>query len=181
MRVRFSVLTALSGAVLSWQTTVIGDPLYRPFNRSLQQLHTELSSAHNPLDEWAYIRLANLALARGVRLPEVAELLNTLDLTTNSAVLTEKLADIYAALGKPSSAIRTYQRALELKPSPQQLVRLRLVLGEKFQAQNLDAEAAENFQQFLLEAPDYPGREFILNTLAALQQKISPTNAPAKP
>jgi tetratricopeptide (TPR) repeat protein len=116
-----------------------------------------------------------------VRLPEVAELLNTLDLTTNSAVLTEKLADIYAALGKPSSAIRTYQRALELKPSPQQLVRLRLVLGEKLQAQNLDAEAAENFQRLLVEAPDYPGREFILNTLAALQQKISPTNAPAKP
>jgi tetratricopeptide (TPR) repeat protein len=170
-----------SQPVLSWQTTVIGDPLYRPFNQSLQKLHAELSRTHNPLDEWAYVRLANLALVRGSRMAEVSGLLNNLDATTNSAVLTEKLADLYAAQGKPSSAILTYQSALKLKSSPQQRIRLHLALGEKLQAQDRDAEAIEDYQQLLAESPDYAGKEFIVNTLAALQQKSSGTNAPARP
>ena len=43
----------VSQPVLSWQTTVIGDPLYRPFKQTLLQLHAELSRTQNPLDEWA--------------------------------------------------------------------------------------------------------------------------------
>jgi tetratricopeptide (TPR) repeat protein len=111
---------------------------------------------------------------------EVAGLLDNLDTTTNSAVLTEKLADIYAAQGKPSSAILTWQKALQLKPSPEQRIRLRLALGEKLQAQNRDAEAVDNYQKLLAESPDYPGTGFVLNTVAALQEKIANTNAPAK-
>ncbi|MEJ0090190.1 MAG: TIGR03790 family protein [Limisphaerales bacterium] len=166
---------------LSWQTTVIGDPLYRPFTKSPQQLHADLYRTKNSLDEWAYLRFANLALVHGSRLAEVADLLDNLQATTNSAVLSEKLADIYAAQGKPSSAIRTYHYALKLKTSPEQRVRLRLALGEKLQAENLVDAAVENYQQLLVEAPDYPGKEFIVNTITALQQKIAGTNAPAKP
>jgi uncharacterized protein (TIGR03790 family) len=166
---------------LSWQTTVIGDPLYRPFGKSPQMLHVELSRAHNPLDEWSYLQLVNLGLIRGARMMEMSTIIENLDLTTNSAVLTEKLADLYDAQGKPSSAIRTYQMALKLNPSPEQRIRLRLTLGKKLEAQNLDAEAVENYQQLLAESPDYPGREFITNTLAEFQQKIAGTNAPAKP
>ena len=170
-----------SQTALSWQTTVIGDPLYRPFNQSLPQLHAELSRTHNPLDEWAYLRLANLALMRGARKAEVAGLLENLDATTNSAVLNEKLADLYDALGKPSSAILTYQKALGLNPSPQQAIRLRLALGDKLQAQARDAEAVEDYQKLLAESPDYPGRESISNKLAVVRQKIAGTNAPAGP
>ncbi len=166
---------------LSWQTTIIGDPLYHPFLKSPQRLHAELSRAKNPLDEWAYLRLFNLALTHGSRMAEVAELLSNLAVTTNSSVLTEKLADLYAAQGKPSSAIRSYQDALKLKSSPEQQIRLRLTLGEKLQAQNLDADAVENYRQLLAESPDYPGRESIANTVATLQQKIAGTNTPAKP
>jgi uncharacterized protein (TIGR03790 family) len=167
--------------VLSWQTTVIGDPLYRPFGKSPQRLHFELSHAHNPLNEWSYLRLVNLGLARGARMTEMSEILENLDAATNSAVLTEKLADLYDAQGKPSSAILTYQNALKLNPSPEQRIRLRLTLGDKLQAQNRDAEAVENYQKLLTESLDYPGREFIVNTLAALQQKIAGTNTAAKP
>ncbi len=167
--------------VLSWQTTVIGDPLYRPFGKSPQKLHAELSRAHNPLDEWSYLRLVDLGLAHGARLAEMSEILENLDATTNSAVLTEKLADLYDAEGKPSSAILTWQKALQLNPSLQQRIGLRLTLGDKLQAEGRDTEAVENYQKLLAESPDYPGRDFIINTLAALQVKISGTNAPAKP
>jgi tetratricopeptide (TPR) repeat protein len=166
--------------VLSWQTTVLGDPLYRPFEKSPQELHAALLQQHSPLLEWSYLRLVDLGLARGARLAEVCNLLENLDATTNSAVLTEKLADLYDAQGKPSSAILTYKNALKLNPSPEQRIRLRLTLGEKLQAQDRDAEAVENYQQLLAESPVYPGREFIVNTLAALQQKIAGTNTPAK-
>jgi uncharacterized protein (TIGR03790 family) len=166
--------------VLSWQTAVIGDPLYRPFGRPLPQLHAELSLAHNPLDEWYYLQLANIALARGAPTAEVSGLLETLDATSNSAVLTEKLADLYDAQGKPSSAILTYQNALTLNPSPGQRLRIRLALGEKLRAQARDAEAVENYKKLLAESPEYPGREFVTHTLATLQQKITGTHPPAK-
>jgi uncharacterized protein (TIGR03790 family) len=172
--------------VLSWQTTVIGDPLYRPFSTSPQKLHAELLRARNPLDEWAYLRLVDLGLAHGARLAEMAGILENLDATTNSAVLTEKLANLYDAQGKPSSAILTWKNALKLNPSPQQRIRLRLTLGEKLQAADRVPESVENYQQLLAEAPDYPGRDFIINTLAALPPKSVGTNsvgtnAPAKP
>ena len=166
--------------VLSWQTTVIGDPLYRPFGKSPQKLHAELSRAHNPLDEWSYLRLVDLGLAHGARLTEMSGILENLDAATNSAVLTEKLADLYDAQGKPSSAISTWQNALKLNPSPQQHIRLRLTLGDKLQAEGRNSEAVDNYQKLLAEAPDYPGREFIINTLAALPPKSAGTNAPAK-
>jgi uncharacterized protein (TIGR03790 family) len=154
---------------LSWQNTVIGDPLYRPFGKSPQELHAELTRQKNPLLEWSYLRLANLTLAQGTRSIAISSLLENLDVATNSAVLTEKLADLYVMQGKPSSAILTYQNALKLNPSPEQRIRIRLALGEKLQAQGREAEAADDYQKLLAEAPDYPGKDFILNKLAALK------------
>ncbi len=166
---------------LSWQTAVIGDPLYRPFGKSPQLLHTQLLRQNSPLLEWSYLRLADLGLARGGRAAEIAGLIDNLDLTTNSAVLTEKLADLCEQQGKPSSAIEIYGRALKLNPSPQQRIRLRLTLGEKLLEQGRTAEAIDDYKQLLAEAPDYPGHDSILNTITSLQKKIAETNAPAKP
>ena len=58
-------------------------------------------------------------------------LLEELGPTKESAVLSEKLADLYAAQGKPFSAVHAYVQALKLDPSPQQRLRLLLTLGEK--------------------------------------------------
>jgi uncharacterized protein (TIGR03790 family) len=166
---------------LSWQTTVIGDPLYRPFGETPQQLHAKLSRQQSPLLEWSYLQLANQGLAHGASMAEVSSLIDNLDETTNSAVLTEKLADLYTAQGKPSSAIDTYQRAVKLNPSPQQRIRLRLTLGEKFLAQNRTGEAIDDYKKLLEESPAYPGKDSILEKLILLEQKIVSTNALAKP
>ena len=168
-------------SVLSWQTTVVGDPLYRPFAKSTQERHAELVREKSPLLEWSYLRLANLALVHGVRATKISSLIANLDAATNSAVLTEKLADLYAAEGKPSSAILTYQNALKLNPSPEQRIRLRLTLGEKLSAQDRQADAIENYRKLLAEAPGYPGKDSIVNKLVLLQQKITDPNSPAQP
>ena len=167
-----------SQIALSWQTTVIGDPLYQPFKKSAPELHAFLARTKNPLIEWSFDRLICLDLARGVRELQLLSFLANLPITPNSAVLNEKLANLYDASGKPSSAIETWQNALKLNPSPQQKIRIRLTLGEKLTAQNRDAEAAENYRALIAEAPDYPGRSLIDDKLRSLEQKITTLKKP---
>ena len=162
-----------SQIALSWQTTVIGDPLYQPFKKTPPELHAYLARTKNPLIEWSFDRLVCLDLARGLREPPLAQFLQELSQTPRSAVLTEKLAQLDAALGKPSSAISTWQAALKLHPSPQQRIRLRLALGEKLLSQQRDNNALENYYALLAEAPDYPGRPAIEEKLKALETKLA--------
>lgn len=165
---------------LSWQTTVIGDPLYRPFGREPSALHAGLVRTHNPLIEWSYLRVVNAGLARGASPSESIHFLETIPATTNSAVLTEKLADLYEMQGKPSSAIQTYQAALTRNPTPEQRIRLRPLLADKLLAQQRAADAIADYRQLLQEAPDYPGKPSIEAKLADLEPKPAATNSAAK-
>jgi len=159
-----------SQAALSWQTTVIGDPLYQPFAIPPAQLHAQLSRTHNPLIEWSFERLVNLDRARGMREPQLERFLENLPATAKSAVLTEKLAEIYDSLGKPSSAIAAWQAALNLKPSPQQRIRIRRTLEPKLLAEGRQAEAIEDDKQLLVEAPEYAGKPQIEAELRSLTE-----------
>jgi uncharacterized protein (TIGR03790 family) len=165
---------------LSWQTTVVGDPLYRPFNKPSAQLHAELARNHNPLIEWSFLRLVDLDLVHGVPVARLANFVANLPATTNSAVLTEKLADLYEMQGKPSSAIDIYELALTRNPSPEQRIRIRLTLGDKLVVAGQEAKAVENFKQLLKESPDYPGRPSVEAKMVALEQKLANTNNAAK-
>jgi uncharacterized protein (TIGR03790 family) len=165
-----------SQPALSWQTTVIGDPLYQPFKKSQLELHALLVRTKNPLLAWSFDRLVCLDLARGLREFQLIPFLENLPLTARSAVLTEKLASLYDAAGKPSSAIAAWQNALKLNPSPQQRIRLRLTLGEKLAAQDSDAEAVKNYQALLAEAPDYPGKNDIEEIIQSLRQTLDAKN-----
>jgi uncharacterized protein (TIGR03790 family) len=169
-----------SQPALSWQTTVVGDPLYRPFAKPPMQLHQELTERHSPLVEWSFLRLVNMDLARGRSAAYLVNLIETTGVATNSAVLTEKLADLYAMEGKPSPAIDAYERALTLNPSPEQRIRLRLTLAEKLKAQDFTAAARRDYQKLLEESPDYPGKAAIEEKINALGQKPPNTNAPAR-
>ncbi|MGA2865879.1 MAG: TIGR03790 family protein [Verrucomicrobiota bacterium] len=162
-----------SQRLLSWQTTVVGDPLYRPFGKNPDQLFQELEARDSPCREWCYLRLLDLNLANGKPLPEGVAFLEQLELAKHSAVLSEKLADLYAALGKPSSAAHTYAQALALAPSPQQRIRLRLALGEKLAALNREPEAYDDYQKLLQEAPDYPDKPAIYRRLLPLAQQLN--------
>jgi uncharacterized protein (TIGR03790 family) len=165
--------------VLSWQTTVIGDPLYRPFGESALDRHAELVRRKSKLLEWSFLRVVNLGLVHGQGMPQMADFLKHIPAATNSAVLTEKLGDLYDELGKPASAIDAYQRALKLDPSPEQRIRLRLTLGEKLEAAHRDADAVNDYKKLLAEAPGYPGKNSVSQKIAALEQNISRSNTAA--
>jgi tetratricopeptide (TPR) repeat protein len=179
-RYTFGEAAWASQRALSWQTTVIGDPLYQPFGKQPAELHAQLVRAQSPLIEWSFEKLVNLDLAHGVHESQLEQFLENLPATTTSAVLTEKLANIYEALGKPGSAIITWQNALKLNPSPQQRIRIHLTLGEKLLAQGRTADAIANYEKLLAETPNYPGRPQIDEKLKALKEPNSDTNAPAK-
>jgi hypothetical protein len=171
-RFTFGEAAYASQSVLSWQTTVVGDPLYRPFGTDPDRLHQELHGRDSKLIEWSWLRLANLHLASGKPLAEVAALLEQIIAAKPSAVLSEKLADIYTKQGKPSSAAQTYAQALKLDPSPQQRVRLRLTLAEKLIALDRQQEAYEHYQQLLREFPGYPDKLTLYRKLLPLAQKL---------
>ena len=160
---------------LSWQTTVVGDPLYRPFARPPDQLHKHLEESHSKRVEWSYLRLANLSLINGRPKADVAQMLENLDVAKESAVLQEKLGDLYASLGKPSSAIHAYEQALKLQPSRLQKLRLLLALGERETAANQESEAYAHYQALLRDFPDYPDKLAILRKLAPLARKLNKT------
>ncbi|MCX6927066.1 MAG: hypothetical protein NT154_28250, partial [Verrucomicrobia bacterium] len=161
-----------ASSTLSWQTTVVGDPLYRPFGNDPDQLHKALVSRGSKLADWSWLRSADLSLVLGRPMAEVVTLLEELDATRHSAVLTEKLADLYAAQGKPSSAVQTYAHALTLEPSPQQRLRLLLTLGEKLMALDRHEAAYADYQRLLLDFPDYPDKVSIYRKLQPLALKL---------
>lgn len=160
---------------LSWQTAVIGDPLYRPFGEEPKQLAADLERTHSPLVEWAYLRAVNGALVQGVSPAESESYLENLPETQTSSVLTEKLAELCDAQGKPESAVDYYQRALKLKPSPEQRIRLRLELAREFLKQKNTAAAVQDYKQLLAESPDYPGKDSVNERLMSLEQKVTRT------
>ncbi|HOP97631.1 MAG TPA: TIGR03790 family protein [Verrucomicrobiota bacterium] len=163
--------------VLSWQTIVIGDPLYRPFGTPAEELHKKLEADYSEYLQWSYLRLINVNIANGVPPVQMAAYLSRIPLTKESAVLTEKLGDLYSQLGKPSSAIEMWERALALKPSPLQRLRLRLTLAEKLPEQSREQEAVEQLSALLKENPDYPAKADIYQRLAALARKLGKEEA----
>jgi len=168
-------------STLSWQTTVVGDPLYRPFAMTLQQRLNEQQGTKNKGLEWTYARAINVDLLHGKSLAQMAAVLQNLPATGRSAVLTEKLGDIYAAEGMPASAIETYQRSLDLSPSPLQRVRIRLKLADKFIAAGKTNNASADLKALADEVPDYPGRPAIEQRATELSQSAKPAAAEANP
>lgn len=159
-------------STLSWQTTAVGDPLYRPFGKNPEVLKDELLHRNSKLLDWYYLRLLDANLAAGKPIAEGVTVLEQFDNTKTSAVLTEKLGDLYAAQGKPSSAAHAYEEALKLDPTPQQRVRLLLALGEKLSSLDQTADAYAAYQKLLQETPDYPDKSAIYKCLVPLAQKL---------
>lgn len=168
----FGEAACAAQGVLSWQTTVIGDPLYRPFGRDLKDQLADLERRHSKLAEWAYLRLTNLKLLNGAPPADVAAALENLPLTAESAVLKEKLAELYESLGKPSSSVYELQQALALNPSPQQKVRIILNLAARLTALDRNPEAYETYLNFRKAFPDYPDQSFLYHRLLEMATKL---------
>ena len=154
-RFTFGEAAWASQPALSWQTTVVGDPLYRPFGKQPEQLHADLAQRNSPMIEWSFLRLINGSALHGVPKAQLIDSLENLPMTKRSAVLMEKLATVCDAAGKPTSAVEFYEQALELNPSPQQKIRIHLALADKFEADGKKRETYDELRKILAENPGY--------------------------
>ncbi len=161
-----------SQTALSWQTTVIGDPLYRPFGKDPRMLHEALIARHSPLIEWSHLRIVDLSLVHGVSPGKLIQYLQEVDVTGHSAVLTEKLGDLYQMEGQSDPAIKSWQQALKLNPSPLQAVRLTLVLGDNLAASGKEEQALALYDAFLKGTPAYPDALALYQKMEPLAKKL---------
>jgi len=158
--------------VASWQTTVVGDPLYRPFGGDPRTLHEELLRRRSPLIEWSLLRWVDLNLARGAPAADWARYLETEPATQQSAILTEKLAELYLKEGKPELTVKSLRLALALHPTPQTVVRLTLALGGQLAAAGQETEALKLYDDFLKNTPGWPGALSLYQEMEALAGKL---------
>lgn len=160
---------------LSWQTTVIGDPLYRPYGKTPRDQHDALQRSHSKLIEWADLRYADESLVLGLKPAEVVEYLLSTNVPQDSAVLTEKLADLYQLEGQDELSTKSLRRALQLDPTPQQRVRLTLNLGDRLIAAGHEDEALALYDEFLKKCPDYPNAIVLYSNMETLATRLSQT------
>jgi uncharacterized protein (TIGR03790 family) len=101
-----------SQPVLSWQTTFVGDPLYRPFAVPLDEQIARLQSDGRTNDlAWACVRKVNWLLARG-EISEAIELCREKAATLAEPVLHEKLGDLLRVAHRHKEAIEAYKMAM---------------------------------------------------------------------
>jgi uncharacterized protein (TIGR03790 family) len=142
--------------VLSWQTLVVGDPLYRPGVRNPIEWAEELRARKGPQLDWAELRVVNLHLRTG-RDPEVLrDYLVQLPLSRTSPVLSEKIADLFADKGDYGRAIQWESLAIKAGGSPQQRVRLLRNLAEWQRTFGQASDSLTSLSQFTLEFPGHP-------------------------
>jgi uncharacterized protein (TIGR03790 family) len=161
---------------LSWQTTVVGDPLYRPMGNDPKLLHERLEQQRSPLLAWSHLRVVNLNLVTDLGPDVLIAYLEGQPLTAQSAVLEQKLAELYLLIGKVAECFEHYKKALNLDPSPQQKVNLELTLARLYSNVDRDVAALELYTKFLQERPDYPDRLSLCQKALPLARKLNQTN-----
>lgn len=140
---------------LSWMTTFVGDPLYRPQLRMGNELHQHLESTESGLIEWSILRFVNLQLVFGGNPEKAVEFLKKHPMTVKSAVLQEKLGELLQAQGDLDGFAGAYEAALKLKPSRLQKGRLLETLGERLVAVGKSDLAKSAFERLAKAFPDH--------------------------
>jgi hypothetical protein len=162
---------------LSWQTTIIGDPLYRPCGKDLRALHGELEKRQSKLLEWSHMLVLNRNSAMGTKPSDLAGYIESIPSHRQSAVLTEKLADLYWAKGSLGDSVDTTEVALNRGPSPQQRIRLLMKCAERRSVYGPDAKAYAHCETLLKENPGYPDALKVFQSMLTLAKRMKNTAA----
>jgi uncharacterized protein (TIGR03790 family) len=162
-----------SQGALSWQTIIIGDPLYRPTRVGLEAHHRQLLKDKSPLLEWSHLLVINRNASIGSTPAELIRYIESDPTYRQSAVLTEKLGDLYWARGNLGDGVDTCETALKRNPSPAHRVRLLLKSGDKRAAYGPDAKAYAHYDTLLRENPGYPDALKLYRVMLPLAQRMN--------
>jgi uncharacterized protein (TIGR03790 family) len=141
-----------SEPVLSWQTTFVGDPLYRPFAASLDEQIRRLETDHQSDVEWAYLRKVNLLMAKS-QSSTAEELCRAKAETLHSPVLFEKLGDLRHASHQETGAIVAYTKADEKPGNPYHHIRVATKLAAAYEADRQTLRALAVYENLVSSFP----------------------------
>ena len=161
-----------SQGYLSWQNTVIGDPLYRPFALRPKEQHQILLDQGSAQLEWSVLKIVNINREAGLPTAELIEFLEQTELTARSSVLSERMGDLNFAEQRFDAAVTAYCRGLELATSPLEKIRLSLSLGRALTSVGDFSGALYAYEQMIEDAPDYPDRAGVYRMLLDLARKL---------
>jgi tetratricopeptide (TPR) repeat protein len=157
---------------LSWQNTVIGDPLYRPFRKTQQERFAQLEASKSKDLEWSILMWIDFRLAQGAPLEEIERFYQHSPECKNSAVLQEKLGDLYQSRGKLFDASEPYANALKLPMNPLQKLRVTLSAASVFTAAGKDDQAYALLKEVLQQYPNYPDKKSIYERLERMARDL---------
>lgn len=151
----FAESVHLAMPVFSWQETVVGDPLYRPFALTADQQLAAMQEAKSPDVAWAHLRKINLLVREGrlnVALAYGREVLRG----GENRIIREKLADLFAMNELYEDADQQYTRAFQAAGTDEVAVRIGLRHLLMLRLLKKDARAGEVEQAIRERWPDSP-------------------------
>jgi uncharacterized protein (TIGR03790 family) len=164
-----------SQRALSWQTTVVGDPLYRPFAKKPLQQHEELLKSGSKLIEWSHLKVVNINLVTDLPITNLIGYLEQIPKLAESPVLLEKLADLHLSKADFSKAAEYYGKAARQTSSRQQRIRVLLALARTMELFASPEEVYGAYQEFAKSFPDYPDLLAIYKKLVPLAEQLKKT------
>jgi len=156
---------------LSWQQTVVGDPLYRPFLFTADEQTDRLEATRHPDLPWAYLRKANLLIAAGKE-PEAVRYLTGKNAALRSPILDEKLGDLHVQFHLSQEAVAAYERARAAYRNAYDVVRVSNSLADLLLKLDKPAGALAVLDDVIRRYPAYEGRPMLLKSAAALAVKL---------
>ncbi|MCX6910510.1 MAG: TIGR03790 family protein [Verrucomicrobia bacterium] len=156
---------------LSWQQTVVGDPLYRPCLFSANEQADRLEATRHPDFAWACLRKANTLIAAGKE-PDAVRYLTEKNASLRSPVLDEKLGSLHAQAGRFQEAVAACKRAKAAYRNTYDIVRVSNSLADFLLKLDKTAEALAVLDDVIRRHPGYEGHRFLLKNAATLAVKL---------
>jgi uncharacterized protein (TIGR03790 family) len=144
----FAEAAYASEGALSWMLTVVGDPLYRPFRRSLDSALADAAPRHTPHDDWLLLQKVRREILLGQISGDADSLKQALDVPGIGAVAEEGLGDLLVERKEGSAEMvdSAYHRAMDLDSLPIDRIRLGLKLAEFYSAHGHEALAQSELE-----------------------------------
>ena len=173
---------------LSWMLTVVGDPLYRPFRKPLEQALADAGNPHTSHDDWLLLQEVQRDLMAGRIRATTETLESALDVPGAGAVAQEGLGDLLEKVHEPAAgpaAELAYQKAMARETLPVDRIRVGLKLAQDYINRSQDEEAQTELKTLRELYPQDAERFGVVNPLAPTVMPGSPTGekppGPPKP
>jgi uncharacterized protein (TIGR03790 family) len=160
---------------LSWMVTVVGDPLYRPFRKSLDTAMESAGTGPSDQHDWLLLQQVQRALAAGRISDDTATLERYLDVP--GPVAQEGLGDLLGKLNNPEAedaALSAYEKAEMLEVQPVDAIRVGLKLAQLDEAGSHRDRADVELRTLWERYPSQASRFGVPNPLAFTENPSTP-------